>query len=108
MKTSSPSIAGRVTLGALFIAIGLVLLLFTFTARVRSANPPSGGITPAGAPLAWDGTATGTGSARGEDTCVEDVTCDTFTVTVGGTQADWTPADKRVQVTIAPGLAAND
>jgi hypothetical protein len=107
MKKSSPSIAGRVTLGALFIACGFVLLLFTFTARVRSANPPNGTITIVGAPLAWDGTATGTGAAN-EDACVENVNCDTFTVTVGGTEADWATADKRVQIMIAPNLPTND
>ncbi len=97
------------TLGALFMAMGFVLLLFAFsTGQVHSAAPPNGSIGPVGGPLAWDGTATGTGAGGGESSCVEDVNCDTFTVTVTGTQADWVTADKRIEVTIAVQNMAND
>src|SRR3954471_9375849 len=109
MKKSSYSITGRVTLAALFLTLGFVLLLFAFSTRiVRSAAPPTGTLTPASSPLTFDGTATGTGAANGESSCMEDISCDTFTLTVGGTQADWTTADKRIEVTITPPLPASD
>ncbi len=109
MKRSSYSVAGRVTLGALFVAIGLVLLVFALSAgRARSATPASGSLGPAGSPISWDGTATGTGAANGESSCVEGTNCDTFTLTVTGTQADWTTAAKRIEVTINVNNAAND
>ena len=109
MKRSSSSAAGRVTLGALFIAIGIMLLVFTFSAgRARSATPANGSIGPAGSPVSWDGTATGTGAANGESSCVEGTNCDTFTLTVTGSQANWTSAGKRIEVTINVNNAGND
>ena len=99
MKRSSYSVAGRVTIGALFMTIGLMLLIFTFSAGgARSAVPANGSLGPSGSPISWDGNATGSGAANGEATCVEGVNCDTFTLTVTGTQADWTNA--RIAVTI--------
>ena len=109
MKRSSYSTKGRVTLGALFIAIGLMLLIFTFSAgRARSATPANGAIGINDSPISWDGTATGTGAANGESSCVEGLNCDTFTLTVNGSQADWTNAAKRIQVTIDVANVGND
>jgi len=63
-----------------------------------SASSPAGAtIDPtATTPLTWLGTATGGGALNaplglinGEDLCQEGLTCDTFTLTVGGTTADW-------------------
>ena len=107
MKRSSYSVAGRVTLGALFMTMGLVLMVFALsTGRVRSAIPASGSIGPSDVQISWDGNATGTGAANGESTCVEGVNCDTYTLTVTGTQAAW--ANKRIAVTISWGNSAND
>ena len=109
MKRSSYSTKGRVTLGALFIAIGLMLLIFTFSARrARSATPANGAIGINDSPISWDGTATGTGAGNGESSCVEGVNCDTFTLTVNGSQADWTNAAKRIQITIDVANVGND
>jgi len=105
MKKTSSSIAARATLGALFLIISIVLVVLAlFTPGSRSAAPPSGTIaSPTGSPLTWVGTATGTGAANGESTCVEGVSCDTFTLTVGGTPANWAAASKRIEVkTVAP------
>src|ERR1700731_1056833 len=108
MKKSSASVTARATLSALFIVIGILLcVLALFTPRSRSANPPSNpaspGFRPTDAPLAWNGTATpGTPpAANGESTCVEGTNCDTFTLNVGGTQADWAAAGKRIEVRIS-------
>src|SRR5438445_5300123 len=74
--------------------------------QTRAANPTMGTINVNSTPLAWDGTATGTGAVNGESTCVEGVTCDTFTLTVGGTPADW--AGKRIEVRMSPPAPQDD
>ncbi|MFL6596043.1 MAG: dockerin type I domain-containing protein [Chthoniobacterales bacterium] len=71
-----------------------------------AANPTSGTISTSSPPLAWDGTAAGGVSATGEMTCVEGVNCDTFTITVQGTPADW--MGKRIDVTISWVVLASD
>src|SRR6267143_2098505 len=71
----------------------------------RAASPSSGTVSPTGPALAWGGTASGTASAN-ESTCVEGVNCDTFTLTVSGTPADY--AGKVVAVKIAWSNSAND
>ncbi|PYR96501.1 MAG: hypothetical protein DMG16_27685 [Acidobacteria bacterium] len=110
MKTNPASLTARVTVGTLFLITSIVLVVLALsTTRSRSATPGSGTIaSPTGSPLAWDGTATGTGSVGGEGTCVETVSCDTFTLTVGGTQADWVTAGKRIEVKITPPASQDD
>src|ERR1700731_1071616 len=107
MKTNSFSIAARVTASALFLMIGLGLIIFMLTLpRMRSATPPTGTLNAGGPATAWDGTAVGTGAANGESTCVEGVSCDTYTLTVGGAAADW--AGKRVEVRISWPVSSDD
>src|SRR5438309_2513561 len=112
MKTNPASLTARVTIGTLFLIASIVLVVLALsTTGSRSANPPNNALTPltpTGSPLAWDGTATGTGSAGGEGTCVETVNCDTFTLSVGGTQADWVTAGKRIEVKITPPFSQDD
>ncbi|HZE56777.1 MAG TPA: hypothetical protein VE031_02875 [Chthoniobacterales bacterium] len=109
MKKAASSLTARVTLAMLFLLSGVVLLISAISSsRLSSATPASGSIGPAGAPLGWDGTATGTGSASGESTCVEGVNCDTFTLTVTGTQSDWANAGKRIEVKITPPATQDD
>ena len=69
-----------------------LLAMLTF-----AANPNSGTVGPTSAPLTWDGTAPG-GASASESTCVEGVNCDTFTLTLSGTKADW--ANKQAHVAI--------
>src|SRR5713226_4136454 len=71
----------------------------------RAASPSAGTVSPTAPALAWTGTASGTPSAN-EATCVEGVSCDTFTLTVSGTPADY--AGKVVAVKIAWSNSAND
>jgi hypothetical protein len=80
--------------------VSLILALFAVAAsgfyRAR-ASAPSGGTINATTttPVTWTGTATGGGALNAplligsEDLCQEGLTCDTFTLTVGGTTADW-------------------
>jgi BNR/Asp-box repeat. len=81
-------------------AFGALLGLLSF-----AANPPTGTITVASPPLTWVGTASGTGDVNGESTCVEGVTCDTFTLTVDPT-SNW--AGKRIEVRIQQAASYDD
>src|SRR5215217_4144073 len=72
-----------------------------------SASSPAGATINATAttPITWVGTAPGGGSLNaplglinGEELCQEGITCDTFTLTVGGTAAEW--AGKLIRIRI--------
>ena len=90
----------------------LVLLLFTaaclffkFTRSTEASNPPSGAISPTGPNVVWQGPLTG-GAAANETTCVEGTNCDTFKLTLTGTEDDW--SGKVVNVNINWLNPAND
>ena len=109
MKKAAFPITARVTAATLFLISAIVLILLALSStRSPSATPATGSIGPAGAPLAWDGTAPGTGAANGESTCIEGVNCDTFTLTVIGTPADWAAAGKRIEVKTLASTAQDD
>jgi hypothetical protein len=95
----------RISASAL-IACAIVLLMFVFVDRSRSANPTNGTINPAGPNVTWAGTALGGSSPEGEDTCVDGVNCDTFLLTVSGTPANW--AGKKVRVVVSWPGAGDD
>lgn len=71
-----------------------------------SASSPSGAtINPTSTTVTWVGTATAGGAINAplglinpEDLCQEGLSCDTFTLTVGGTQADWSGKLIRVKL----------
>ena len=88
---------------------GLLMLLSLACAisvmRLAAANPTAGSISPTSPKIAWTGTAAG-GTSNGEATCVEGLNCDTFTLTVTGTPADW--AGKRVEVMLTWLVLATD
>jgi hypothetical protein len=73
--------------------------------RARASNPATGTISPAGPSVVWQGPVTG-GAGAGENTCVEGANCDTFKLTLSGTEEDW--AGKVVNVTINWTNPAND
>ena len=81
-------------------AFGLSSALFA-----SAASPSAASIGPASASITWTGTAVG-GPATGEDTCVEGVNCETFSLTVTGSSADWT--GKIVSVKIDWAIPTND
>jgi len=67
----------RIFVAFLLFSLGLYIGMLSF-----AANPPSGTISATTTTaLTWVGTATGTGDVAGESSCVECVTCDTFTLT---------------------------
>jgi hypothetical protein len=97
--------------------VSLVLALLTLAAsgfyRARASSPAGGTINAtAAAPLTWIGTATGGGALNAplligsEDLCQEGLTCDTFTLTVGGTTSDW--SGKLIHIKIEWMLPATD
>ncbi|HEX5833299.1 MAG TPA: hypothetical protein VFY34_05580, partial [Pyrinomonadaceae bacterium] len=68
----------------------LTLTLFCFTVLLlirpaEAANPPSGSISPGGPNVVWQGPLTG-GASANETTCVEGTNCDTFKLTLTGTE----------------------
>lgn len=89
---------------AILVTLGMVIALPVFSST--SASTPTGAtINPAAtAPVTWNGTATGGGAINAplligsEDLCQEGLTCDTFTLTVGGTAADWSGKLIRVKI----------
>jgi hypothetical protein len=90
------------------LAFAISISIFGFVVFVaRAASPPSGTISPSGpvAPFtgAWTGTAVG-GASAGEDTCVEGINCDTFTLTVS--PGDYT--GKVIAIKIQWTVPAND
>ena len=93
----------RWTIFSLLIGMSLVCALSMF--QIRAASPTSGTMSLASSPLSWTGTAAG-GTNNGEGTCVEGVNCDTFTLTVTGTPAQW--SGKRIQVAMSWVVLAND
>jgi hypothetical protein len=122
-KHSSFTISARTILGILLLISGAALFAAIPLTSSRAAtkvkvqapaktkatpaaipstgpNPSSGNVGPApgGPSAAWtQGAPTNPGgNSNTESTCIENVTCETFTVTVNGTQADW--ANQRVQV----------
>src|ERR1043165_10296858 len=74
-----------------------VSTIFLFNRPAEASNPPSGTISPAGPNVSWQGPLTG-GAGANETTCVEGSNCDTFKLTLSGTEADW--EGKVVNVTV--------
>jgi hypothetical protein len=63
-----------------------------------NASPSSGTLNPTGPDVTWTGTAVG-GASADESTCVEGVTCDTYTLTLSGEPGDWQQKNARITFT---------
>ena len=102
MKSQTQRQANFLNLLAAFALIAAFLIL-----PLKAANPAGGSITPTvGATVNWTGTAPGGASPDGEATCVDGTNCDTFTLTVAGSPADW--SGKIIKVDIGWTLPASD
>ena len=89
------------SLGATLTTVGAVIVLTLIfaplpTRTADAASPASRTLVPSAAsPVTWAGTAVGGGALNlapvvgSETLCREGLTCDTFTLNVGGTAADW-------------------
>ncbi|HEX7956620.1 MAG TPA: sialidase family protein, partial [Pyrinomonadaceae bacterium] len=99
------------TAGAILILTTIFVASQTFTAD--AASPTSTTLSPtATSPITWAGTAIGGGALNAppvigsETLCRDGLTCDTFTLNVGGTAASW--AGKVVRVKIEWNLPVTD
>ena len=72
---------------------------------VQASTPAAGSISPNGTNVVWQGLVTG-GVSANETTCVEGTNCDTFKLTLTGTEEDW--AGKIVNININWLNPAND
>lgn len=102
----------RITAFIFLILAGFVLLTLSTIAagpskkpeltvrgkKLPAATPSSGMLNPAGGTVTWSGTVLGV-NVFDETTCADGATCDTYTVTLSGTPADWT--GKKARVTIS-------
>src|ERR1700687_4993072 len=106
-KTHFSRQLGRISSLTVRLLVAVGMLLGPLQAPVlRAAAPPTATVSPiAGSSATWTGTATGGASAT-EGTCQEGLNCDTFTLTVSGSPADW--AGKVILIRIGWKIAAND
>src|ERR1044072_4358531 len=99
------------------IAAGFIFALLTLALpwlhHARPSNPIGGTINPmATTPITWTGTAVAGGALNApllidsEGLCQEGLNCDTYTLTVGGTSADW--AGKLIHIKIEWQLPVTD
>lgn len=94
------------------VALSVMLLFFLIGAyailsprSTQAANPSAGTISPNGPNVTWQGPLTG-GACVNESTCIEGTNCDTFKLTLSGTEDDW--AGKVVNININWVNPAND
>lgn len=113
MKNYTSTKTYRFAVAAL-CACGFVLLTFTAisadsrTASPRhtpDATPGSGTLNPPGPTRTWTGSVLAA-NVVDETACVEGVSCDTYTLTLSGTPADW--VNKKAKITISWNFTAGD
>lgn len=90
---------------AVFFVLALIAIALPGFFKTRASSPAAGTINAnATAPLTWTGTGVAGGALNApvgvgaEDLCQEGLNCDTFTLTVGGTAADWSGKLIRVKI----------
>src|SRR3989442_14360261 len=123
MKKNSSSTKAGVALSALLVLSSILLLCVislagqnTKATRTKSARPslPTAGPMPGSgtvnptdtSPQTFVGTTISPGGVIDESECVDNVNCETYTLTIGGTPADW--AGKKVQVLLTWQSGANE
>jgi hypothetical protein len=82
----------------------------------EASNPSTATINTTSSPITWKGTALAGGATgdpliglvTSEDMCIEGTSCDTFTLTIGGTVSDWVNAKKLVHVHLGWTLPTQD
>ncbi len=123
MKKDASSTTARTTLSMLFVVSSILLVCAiplagqdaqtTRTKRARpnvataGPMPASGTVNPTDtSPQTWVGTTISPGGVVMESECVDNVNCETYTLTIGGTPAAW--AGKKVQVLLTWQSGANE
>jgi hypothetical protein len=110
-KNSRHLAAGRAVLGALLLICSFGLLCTIALVDTSATPTPSMGTvgpSPGGPSVTWrqGSPTTPGGNANTESSCVENVTCETFTLTISGTQSGW--VGQRVQVQLNWQSSANE
>jgi hypothetical protein len=106
---NTPVVSQMRLLIVLALSICAIVCASFWFSQARAANPGGGSISPTGPTLNWIGDAPGTGGTGGEGQCIDDGparNCDSFTLTVSGTDADWT--GKLIQIRVNWSLQASD
>ena len=98
-RPSTVSHVGSLTVILVLLA-SAALLAIPWLTTVLAADPVSGSLSPAGPSVTWNGLPLDVVNpvSAGEAGCQDGSTCDTFKLTVGGTQADW--AGKLIHIEI--------
>ncbi len=95
-NTKSTKRIGLFSLSAI-VALFIVAAFLTPVTMVNAASPAAGSVSPTvGSSVTWNGTSPGGATPEGEATCVENVTCESFTLTVS--EGDWTGKLVKVQI----------
>ena len=96
-KVFSKNLLAAVAITAL---ISMALITWPALRTVLAANPGAGTLSPAGPSVTWNGLAVDYANpvSASEKTCQDGTNCDTFKLTISGTQADW--AGKAVHIQI--------
>src|SRR6266487_19832 len=111
MRKNYLSAIARFAISTFFSMSGICMFCIIPLNDSRAQNPASGTVGPApGGPSAtWQGSATAPGGGvNTEAACVDGVNCEVFTLTVAGTQADWSSQKVQVQLTWASSLNEYD
>ena len=98
IKPSFLSPFGVVAMAALIFSAAL-LALPTLT-TVLASNPSAGTLSPAGPSVTWNGMPADYANpvSASEQNCEDGVNCDTFKLTISGTQADWAGKSVHIQI----------
>ena len=107
--TKHPFALGNRGLIVLAISLCTVVCFSLWFSPSHAADPGGGSITPTGPTLNWIGNAPGTGGTGGEGQCIDSgpaQNCDSFTLTVSGTDTDWT--GKLIQIRVNWSLQVSD
>ncbi|MDQ3282529.1 MAG: hypothetical protein M3Q69_14100 [Acidobacteriota bacterium] len=84
-----------------------IVVVFLCALTVSAAQPASSSIdVTTTTPITWNGTSPGGSSPDAENTCVDGVNCDAFTITLNGTVEEW--AGKAAHVRINWSFPATD
>jgi hypothetical protein len=78
----------------------MVVLLLPALRTVSASNPAAGTLSPAGPSVTWNGMAADYANpvSASEQNCQDGVNCDTFKLTISGTQADWAGKSVHIQI----------
>src|SRR6266545_895184 len=103
--SSRPLNSFGVLIALVCVLAALTIALITLP-TAQASSPAMGTINISSSPITWQGTATAGGAIgdpllgliTAEDMCIEGTSCDSFTLTIGGTPSDWINANKLVHI----------